>query len=107
MPCALGQICGKVAAKAASSGNASRKALSPYAKQWNREFYWEYRMGRASLETLRRMGDPEIDALTKGLKGKNLDFKGSLARKGIPASRALTSAQPRTIFSFMKNLFEG
>jgi len=102
-----GQICGKVAAKAASSGDASRKALSPYAKQWNREFYWEYRMGRASLETLRMMNDGDIDALTGGLERKDLNLAGSMVKKGISSGLSVLKARPKTVPLLVRNFLKG
>jgi len=102
-----GSIAGEVAARAAGSGAVSKKDLSPYVRRWNREFYWEYRMGRASLETLRKMSDEEIDGLAKGLAKRDLNFAGSFARKGFSAGLALTRARPRTIPTLIRSFAEG
>ena len=101
-----GQICGTVAAHAAKSENVSAKALSEYARQWKREFYWEYRMGRASLETLRMMTDQDIDALTKGLERKDLNMAGSAMKKGISSGLSVFKARPKTVPLLVKNLLK-
>ncbi|HII07146.1 MAG TPA: NAD(P)/FAD-dependent oxidoreductase, partial [Methanotrichaceae archaeon] len=102
-----GSIAGEVAAGAVGSKDVSKKGLSPYVRRWNREFYWEYRMGRASLETLRKMSDEEIDGLANGLAKRDLNFAGTFARKGFSAGIALTRARPRTIPTLIHSFVEG
>jgi digeranylgeranylglycerophospholipid reductase len=75
-----GQICGEVAAQAVMAGDVSQKFLARYEKRWNSEFYWEYRMGRAALQTLKGMRDQEIDRMVGGLSGKRLVSEGSFLR---------------------------
>ncbi|MHC1631585.1 MAG: geranylgeranyl reductase family protein [Methanotrichaceae archaeon] len=102
-----GSICGAIAALAVNSGDVSKKTLSRYEQQWKKEFYWEYRLGRASLETLRQMSDEEIDLLIKGLMKKNLDFKGSLAKKSISAGLALVALHPGIVPALARSFIEG
>jgi digeranylgeranylglycerophospholipid reductase len=102
-----GQICGQVAADAISSGNVSRRALSEYAKLWNAEFYWEYRMGRAALETLADMKDGDIDRLVQRLSGKALLSEGGLYKKSIYAGARVALARPRTVLDLAWNLARG
>ena len=102
-----GEICGSVAAQAVQSGNVSKNNLSKYEQQWKREFYWEYRLGRASLETLRLMSDEDIDSLTKGLIGKDLNFEGSLVRKSTSAISVLGPVLPKLVPNLVRRLIEG
>jgi digeranylgeranylglycerophospholipid reductase len=102
-----GTIAGEVAAGAAAAGDVSKKGLSAYVQRWNREFGLEYRMGRASLETLRKMTDDEIDSLTRGLAKRDINFTGSFARKGFSAGIALARSRPRTIPTMIRSLAEG
>jgi digeranylgeranylglycerophospholipid reductase len=102
-----GTIAGEVAAGAIGSGNVSKRGLSPYVRRWNREFGLEYRMGRASLETLRKMTDDEIDSLTRGLAKRDLDLSGSFFRKGLSAGIAMARSRPRTIPTLVRSLAEG
>ena len=76
-----GTICGLVAAEAVAAGDVSRKALSEYERRWNAEFYWEYRLARSALETLRGLDDREVDSLVRGLSAKALISRGSLLKK--------------------------
>jgi len=76
-----GTICGTVAARAVAAGDVSKKALSRYKQLWNAEFYWEYRMGRASLQTLGKMNDDEIESLMRGLNQEIVISNGSLLKK--------------------------
>lgn len=102
-----GQICGTVAAKAVASGDVSGKALSEYERIWNSEFYWEYRMGRSALETLRMMKDEEIDRLIRGLSGKRLVSDGSLLKKVSFAAAKVALVRPKTILEIARNLARG
>ena len=102
-----GRICGSVAAQAAAKRDVSRRSLYRYVRLWNREFYWQYRMGRASLQTLAGMKDPEIDRLVGGLSGKRLISRGSFARKAILAGAATALSRPRTVLDLARNLMRG
>ncbi len=102
-----GTIAGEVAAGAVVSENVSKKGLLPYIRRWNREFGLEYRMGRASLETLRKMSDDEIDRLAAGLAKTDLDFSGSFFRKGLSSGIALARSRPRTIPTLIRSFAEG
>jgi digeranylgeranylglycerophospholipid reductase len=102
-----GTIAGEVAALAAASGDVSKRSLSAYVQRWNREFGLEYRMGRASLLTLGRMADEEIDRLAAGLAKRDLDLSGSFFRKGLSAGIALARSRPGTIPPLIQSLAEG
>ncbi len=102
-----GTIAGEVAALAAASGDVSKRSLSAYVRRWNREFGLEYRMGRASLLTLGRMKDEEIDQLAAGLAKRDLDLSGSFFKKGLSAGITLARARPRTIPTLVRSFFEG
>ncbi len=102
-----GSIAGEVAAGAVESGDVSKKGLSAYVRRWNREFGLEYRMGRASLLTLGRMADEEIDRLAAGLAKTDLDLSGSFFRKGLSAGIAMARSRPRTIPTLIRSLAEG
>lgn len=102
-----GQICGTVAAKAVAAGDVSAKALSEYERIWNSEFYWEYRMGRSALETLRMMKDEEIDRLIRGLSGKRLVSDGSLLKKVSFAAAKVALVRPKTILEIIQNMARG
>lgn len=101
-----GTRAGKVAASAVESGDVSKRALSPYVHRWNREFGLEYRMGRASLLTLGRMKDEEIDRLATGLAKMGIDLSGSFFRKGLSAGIALARSRPRTIPSLIRSFLK-
>jgi len=64
-------------------------------------------MGRASLQTLAAMKDPEIDRLVRGLSGKRLISSGSFARKAILAGAATFLSRPRTVLDLARNLMRG
>jgi len=102
-----GSIAGEVAAGAVKSGDVSKRALSPYVRRWHREFGLEYRMGRASLLTLGRMKDGEIDRLAAGMTKTDLDLSGSFFRKGLSAGIALARSRPRTIPSLIRSFLKG
>lgn len=102
-----GTICGEVAAKAALDGDVSCKALSRYERLWRSEFYWEYRMGRAALETLRNLSDDEIDRLVLGLSDKELITDGSLYKKAAYAGIKTASVSPKVAFNMILNLARG
>jgi digeranylgeranylglycerophospholipid reductase len=102
-----GGIAGEVAARAAEAGDVSKRSLSAYVRRWNREFGLEYRMGRASLLTLGRMADEEIDRLAAGLAKRDLDLSGSFFKKGLSAGIALARARPRTVPTLIRGFFEG
>ena len=99
-----GTICGLVAAEASKKKDVSKKSLSRYEKLWNREFYWQYRMARASLNTLAGMKDIEIDRLVAGMSGKRLISSGSFARKAAYASVLVAVYRPKTLSDLAMNL---
>jgi digeranylgeranylglycerophospholipid reductase len=102
-----GAIAGEVAARAAEAEDVSKRGLLPYVRLWRREFGLEYRMGRASLLTLSRMKDEEIDRLATGLAKRDLDLSSSFFRKGISAGIALARARARTIPTLIRSFSEG
>jgi digeranylgeranylglycerophospholipid reductase len=102
-----GTICGSVAAEAVATGNVSREGLSQYERLWKREFYWQYRMGRASLQTLAMMKDEEIDRLVRGLSGKKLISGGSFAKKAGYAAAIVLLLRPKTVRDLAVNLMRG
>jgi digeranylgeranylglycerophospholipid reductase len=102
-----GTICGAVAAEAVATGDVSRKALSRYERLWNAEFYWEYRMGRASLQTLAEMRDDEIERLMRSLSGKTLISGGPFLKKAAYAGAVVALVRPRIIFDLSFNLAKG
>lgn len=102
-----GTICGQIAAEAVLMGDVSRAALARYERLWRSEFYWEYRMGRAALETLRGLRDDEIDRLVQGLSGRNLISDGPLYRKAIGAGLRVVSVQPKVMLDMVLNLARG
>jgi digeranylgeranylglycerophospholipid reductase len=102
-----GQICGGVAGEAVKAGDTSQEFLARYKKRWNSEFYWEYRMGRAALQTLQNMKDEEIDRLVGGLSGKRLVSEGSFYQKSFYAGIRVALARPRTVPELMWNLARG
>ena len=64
-------------------------------------------MGRASLETLRNMGDRDIDELVRGISGKELTLRGSLCRKALDAGIKTTWIQPKAILNLAINIAKG
>jgi len=102
-----GTICGSVAAEAVAARDISGKALSRYEKLWKREFYWQYRMGRASLQTLAMMKDEEIDRMVRSLSGKTLISPGSFAKKAAYAGAVVALSRPRTALDLATNLMRG
>ncbi len=102
-----GQICGEVAAQAVKAGDTSGEFLARYEKNWNSEFYWEYRMGRAALQTLQGLKDEEVDRLVSGLSGKRLISDGSLYQKSIYAGMKVALTRPRTVPELIWNLAKG
>ncbi len=102
-----GAICGTVAAKAVAAGDVSREALSRYKQLWNAEFYWEYRMGRAALQTLGKMKDDEIESLVRALNGEIIISSGSLLKKAMHSGARVALARPRTVFDLVSSLAKG
>jgi digeranylgeranylglycerophospholipid reductase len=102
-----GSICGTVAGEAASAGDVSRASLSRYERLWRSEFGWVYRLGRASLETLRNMGDRDIDELVRGISGKEMILRGSLCRKALDAGIKTTRVQPKAVLNLVINIAKG
>ena len=80
-----GEICGTVAAEAVAASNTSRKVLSEYQRLWGKEFRSEYLLGRSALETLRRMGDKDIDRLVGLFADADVQ---QVVGTGSPMSRA-------------------
>ncbi|MEM2925060.1 MAG: NAD(P)/FAD-dependent oxidoreductase [Methanocellales archaeon] len=74
-----GKIAGEVAAKALISNNFSRGFLREYESKWREKLQWEYQMGRAALELIKKMRDDEIDAIVKALEKEDISkyLKGS------------------------------
>ncbi|HIH44441.1 MAG TPA: NAD(P)/FAD-dependent oxidoreductase [Candidatus Methanoperedenaceae archaeon] len=94
-----GKICGEVAAKAALSGDTSYRALSGYPRRWQAELGQEYRMGRLSLELLRKMSDPEIDTMTGMFEGEDLSFiRGGPLERMLRTSLFMLSKKPSSQF---------
>lgn len=102
-----GTICGTVAAKAVAAKDVSSRFLSMYERLWRSEFYWEYRLGRSSLETLRELSDLEIDRLCMGLSGKKLLFGGSFLKKAALSGARLSLVRPGIILDLIHNLAKG
>ncbi|MFA5264712.1 MAG: NAD(P)/FAD-dependent oxidoreductase [Opitutaceae bacterium] len=102
-----GAICGNAAGEAALAGDVSRQGLSQYETLWKREFYWQYRMGRASLQTLSMMKDVEIDRLVHGLSGKRLISGGSFVKKAGYAAAIVLLSRPKTLLDLAMNLMRG
>jgi digeranylgeranylglycerophospholipid reductase len=102
-----GAICGMVAAEAVARGDVSRTSLSEYETLWRREFYWQYRMGRSSLQTLASLKDEEIERLVHGLSGKMLISQGSLLKKAAYAGAKVALIRPRTLLDLAINLARG
>jgi len=102
-----GAICGTVASRAVISGDVSRNALSQYQRQWQSEFYWEYRLARASLQALRGMKDEEIDGLMRGMPRKFLLSRGPPIAKALQAGARVALGSPRGIFDLLSNLWKG
>jgi digeranylgeranylglycerophospholipid reductase len=102
-----GEICGTTAAQAVAAGDVSRKALSEYERRWNAEFYWEYRLARSALETLRGLDDREVDSLVRGLSAKALISRGSLLKKAAYAGTKVALVRPRTILDLAWRLTRG
>jgi digeranylgeranylglycerophospholipid reductase len=102
-----GTICGTVAAEAVLDGDVSRRSLSDYERQWNSEFYWEYRMGRAALETLNDLLDEEVDRLCLSLSGRTLISGGSFLKKAAFSGAKVALARPATILELARNLARG
>ncbi len=80
-----GEICGSVAANAIAASKTSVKVLSEYPRLWGKEFGSEYRLGRSSLEALRKMDDKEIDRLVGLFAGEDV---GQIVGTGSPTSKA-------------------
>ena len=102
-----GTICGTVASRSAAAGDVSKASLSKYEKLWWSEFGWVYRIGRASLETLRNMSDEEIDRLVKGFSGKKLILRGSLCSKALNVGLKTTCIEPKVILNLVINIARG
>jgi flavin-dependent dehydrogenase len=102
-----GAICGTVAAEAVARGDVSRTSLSEYETLWRREFYWQYRMGRSSLQTLAELKDEEIERLVRGLSGKTLVSQGGFLKKAAYAGSKVTLIRPRTLLDLAVNLARG
>jgi digeranylgeranylglycerophospholipid reductase len=102
-----GSICGIVAGESSSVGDVSKASLSRYERLWRSEFGWVYRLGRASLETLRKMGDRDVDELVRGISGKELILRGSLCRKALDAGIKTTRVQPTAVLNLVINIAKG
>jgi digeranylgeranylglycerophospholipid reductase len=102
-----GALSGTVAAQAIVSGDVSRRALSSYQRQWQNEFYWQYRLARASLQTMRSMGDEEIDGLIREMPGRFFLSLGPPMAKAFQAGARVAIARPKVIFELLSNLWKG
>ncbi|MGD0952834.1 MAG: NAD(P)/FAD-dependent oxidoreductase [Methanotrichaceae archaeon] len=102
-----GSICGTVAGESVSAGEVSKASLSRYERLWRSEFGRIYRLGRASLETLRNMSDRDIDELVRGISGKELILRGSLWRKALDAGIKTTRVQPKAVLNLVINIAKG
>lgn len=102
-----GSICGTVAAQSVSVGDVSKSSLSKYVGLWNAQFGWEYRMGRASLETLKKIEDEDIDRLVAGLSGKDILSGNSFWRETLSTIIKIASTQPKIILDLAINFAKG
>lgn len=94
-----GKLCGEVAARAALGGDTSYRALSGYPKRWQAELGQEYRMGRLSLELLRKMSDPEIDTMAGMFEGEDLSFiRGGPLERMLRTSLFMMKKKPSSQF---------
>ncbi len=102
-----GSICGTVAAKSVDAKDVSKSSLSKYVSLWNAEFGWEYRMGRASLETLKIMTDEDIDRLVAGLSAKDIFSGGPFWKETISAMVRIASIKPKIILDLATHMARG
>jgi digeranylgeranylglycerophospholipid reductase len=102
-----GALCGAVAASAVISKDVSRRALLQYQRHWQSEFYWEYRLGRAALQTLRGMKDEEIDGLMRGLPSRLLISRGPSTAKALQAAARVALARPKVVLDLLLALWKG
>lgn len=63
-----------------------------------------YRLGRASLETLRNMSDEEIDRLVKGVSGKGMILDGSSCSKAFNTGLRTARVDPKAVLSLVINI---
>lgn len=83
-----GSLAGETAARAVRAGDVSRRALRTYERAWKRETTAELAVLRASMASLRRLSDAELDALFATLHRLELgeeDF-GALLRGDLAAA---------------------
>ena len=83
-----GLMAGETAASAVRAGDVSRPALRTYERAWKRETRAELAVLRASMASLRRLSDTELDALFASLHGLELGEEdlGALLRGNLPAA---------------------
>ena len=67
-----GSLAGEVAARAVRASDVSRRALRAYERAWKRETRAELAFLRASMASLRRLSDAELDAMFAILHGLEL-----------------------------------
>jgi flavin-dependent dehydrogenase len=83
-----GSLAGEVAASAVRAGDVSRAALRSYERAWKRETRTELAVLQASMASLRRLSDAELDALFADLHGLELGGEdlGVLLRGDLPGA---------------------
>jgi flavin-dependent dehydrogenase len=83
-----GSLAGEAAARAIRAGDVSRRTLRTYEKAWKRETRAELAVLRASMASLRRLSDAELDALFATLHGLELGEEdlGALLRGDLAAA---------------------
>jgi flavin-dependent dehydrogenase len=83
-----GSLAGEVAARAVRAGDVSRHTLRTYERTWKRETRAELAVLRASMASLRRLSDAELDALFATLHGLELGEEdlGAFLRGDLPAA---------------------
>jgi flavin-dependent dehydrogenase len=83
-----GSLAGEAAARAVRAGDVSRPALRTYESAWKRETRAELAVLRASMASLRRLSDTELDTLFATLHGLELEEEdlGTLLRGDLPAA---------------------
>jgi flavin-dependent dehydrogenase len=91
-----GSLAGEVAARAVRAGDVARRTLRTYERACKRETKAELAVLRASMASLRRLSDVELDALFATLHGLELGEEdlGALLRGDLPAAVRNTGGVP-------------
>ena len=89
-----GSLAGETAARAVRAGDVSRSTLRTYERTWKRETRAELAVLRASMASLSRLSDAELDALFVTLHGLELGEEdlGALLRGDLAAAVRATGA---------------